>query len=88
MFGLFLDDDVINLLVSETQKYNQFENCSKFAVNSLDMRCIVAIPILRGYNAMPGKRFFWDTACDIDIELLNIVRDRFLFIFRYFNYLM
>lgn len=86
-FEQFFDEEIIDLLVSESCKYSKFKNCTNFSVTSSEMKCFLAVLILSGYNILPGKKFYWDSSTDMGNQLVknSIRRDRFISILRYFH---
>lgn len=87
MFELFIDQDVLSLLVEESNKYAQFKNlpCPQITLN--EMKCFIAILILSGYCQLPGKKHYWSTDADLGNQLVkdSMRRDRFLTIWRYLH---
>lgn len=88
LFEMFFDDDIINLLLSETKAYALFKNCPDPKVSAKEMKCYLAILILTGYNELPGKRFYWDTESDMRNQLVynSMRRNRFLEISRFLHF--
>ncbi|XP_023018186.2 piggyBac transposable element-derived protein 3 [Leptinotarsa decemlineata] len=87
MIELFFDDDMIDFFLEETTRYTLFKNHPNPQITREEMRCFLAILILSGYNWMPGKKLFWDTAGDLGNQLVveAMRRDRFLTIWKYFH---
>lgn len=87
MFEMFIDDDVIQLLVSETTRYALFKNCPDPQVDLEEMRAFIAILILSGYDHKPSKRHYWDTGLDMKNFMVSeaMRRDRFVQIMRFIH---
>ncbi|KAJ8964624.1 hypothetical protein NQ314_004730 [Rhamnusium bicolor] len=66
IFEMFIDDNIIKLLVKETQKYSLFKNCPDPQVTADEIRVFIAILILSGYDPKPSKRHFWDNTNGVD----------------------
>ncbi|KAJ8964427.1 hypothetical protein NQ314_004918 [Rhamnusium bicolor] len=86
-FEMFLDDDIVDYLVSESTKYAQFKNEQNPQITKEEMRCFLAILIISGYNGLPGKKYYWNTDGNMGNNLVReaIRRDRFLTIWKYFH---
>ncbi|XP_018575621.1 piggyBac transposable element-derived protein 3-like [Anoplophora glabripennis] len=87
IFEMFLDDDIINFLAEESNKYAGFINCPSPNITEDEIRCFVAILYLTGYVVLPGKRFYWDTGADMHNKLVSdtMRRDRFIQIMRFIH---
>ncbi|KAB0803734.1 hypothetical protein PPYR_00704 [Photinus pyralis] len=87
LFEKFIDDDIIKLLVKETQNYALFNNCANPNISAEEIKCFIGILILTGYNHLPGKRYYWDMGSDMRNNLVynSMRRDRFLQICRFIH---
>lgn len=87
IFEQFIDDDIINLLVSESSKYAAFKNCPDPHITTQEMKCFIAILIVSGYDVKPSKRHYWDSAGDMkNISVSEAMRrDRFVQILRFIH---
>ncbi|XP_050024907.2 piggyBac transposable element-derived protein 2-like [Dermacentor andersoni] len=81
-FEKFFDDEVINLLVANTNTYAQQKN-RLLNVNAGEMRCFLGILLLSGYVPVPRRRMLWENSRDSHNELVanSMRRDRFEAIF-------
>lgn len=70
LFEMFIDDEVLSILIEETSRYALFKNCPDPRVTTEEMKCYIGILILIGYNDLPGKRFYWDSDSDVRNELV------------------
>lgn len=61
IFDAFLDDEVIGLLVEESNKYSVFCNQPNPNISKDEMKCAIGILIVTGYNELPGRDFYWDS---------------------------
>lgn len=79
LFELFFDDEIINFLVEESNKYALFINCANPQITCTEMRCFVAILINSGYSTVPSRRMFWDSGEDVKNLMVYkaMRRDRF-----------
>lgn len=87
IFELFIDEEVINLFVTETKKYAVLKNESNMNVSADEIKAFLGILILSGYNSLPGKKCYWNTKDDMKNILVSecMRRDRFLYINKYFH---
>lgn len=85
IFEMFIDGNIIKLLVEETQKYALFKNCPDPQITAEEMRTFIAILILSGYDPKPSKRHFWDSGLDMKNLMVSdsMRRDRFVQIIRF-----
>ncbi|XP_045477491.1 piggyBac transposable element-derived protein 3-like [Harmonia axyridis] len=87
LFELFFDDDIVRMLVEESNKYALFLNHPDPKIESDEMKCFIGILILTGYNSLPGKCFYWDSESDMGNQLVKeaMRRDRFRQIMRFLH---
>ncbi|CAK1585032.1 unnamed protein product [Parnassius mnemosyne] len=85
-FENFLDEDVISLLVSESNKYAVKKNLPG-DITTEDMKCFIGILLVSGYSWLPRRRMYWENSPDTMNELISsaMTRDRFDFIFRHLH---
>ncbi|KAJ8949798.1 hypothetical protein NQ318_000496 [Aromia moschata] len=86
IFEEFLDDNVIGLLVEQSNKYALF--CNQPHPNiSKEMKCAIGILIVTGYNELPGRNFYWDSKMDMKNSMVSdsMRRDRFRQIIKYLH---
>lgn len=88
IFEKIFDNNMIDFLVTESQRYALFLNCADPKISSTEMRCFLGILIVSGYNVLPGKRFYWDSNSDMRNELVYnaMRRNRFLAICRFLHF--
>lgn len=87
IFETFLDDEVIKLLVEESNKYALFCNQPNPNISKEEMKCTIAILIVTGYNELPGRDFYWDSKGDMNNSMVSnsMRRDRFRQILKYMH---
>lgn len=85
-FSCFIDEDVVDLLVTETNKYIARRNGLGDVTND-EMKCVIGILLLSGYLCPARRRMYWENASDTHNELVvqAISRDRFDFVFRHLH---
>ncbi|KAI4461519.1 transposase is4 [Holotrichia oblita] len=88
IFELFFDEDMMKFLVEQSSRYASFTNCQDPKISIDEMKCFLAILIISGYNALPGKRYYWDSESDMRNNIIynSMRRDRFLQIFRFLHF--
>ncbi|KAF2890150.1 hypothetical protein ILUMI_16023, partial [Ignelater luminosus] len=81
IFSKFFDDDLIELIVCESNSYAQQRN-KKSNIESHKIKGFIGILILSGYIQVPRRRIFWEREKDGHNELVAEVlsRDRFEYI--------
>ena len=68
-FELFLDDEILNVIVEETNRYAS-QNNRNLIVDKHDIKCFMGILFLSGYLAPARRRFFWENATDTHHDLV------------------
>ncbi|KAH8039303.1 hypothetical protein HPB51_005549 [Rhipicephalus microplus] len=83
-FEKFFDDDVIALLVKETNRYANRKNRS-LGVTEEEMKCVIGVLLLSGYVPVPCRKMLWEISEDCHNELVanSMRRNRFEAIFSY-----
>lgn len=87
LFELFIDDEIIDLLVSESNRYALTKVAENPNITGDEIRCFIAILLLSGYNSLPNKRLYWDSQDDTrNILVVNSMRrNRFEQILRFLH---
>ncbi|KAG5864021.1 hypothetical protein JTB14_000584 [Gonioctena quinquepunctata] len=80
MFELFFDNELINYLIEESQRYAQFINQQDPKISQAELRCFLGIMFLSGYNEVPSKRMYWDIKDEVKNQMVDnaMRRNRFL----------
>lgn len=88
IFEMFFDDEVINLLLAESERYALFLNCPNPNITREEMKTFIAVLILSGYCSLPGRDYFWDQRDDMRNTMVynSIRRDRFRTIMRFLHF--
>ncbi|XP_047591131.1 piggyBac transposable element-derived protein 1 isoform X1 [Lutra lutra] len=86
LFELFFDDEIFNMIVSETNNYASQKNVN-LEVTVPEIRCVLGILLLSGFVRRPRRGMYWDIS-DADQNLVRyaIRRDRFELIFSYLHF--
>lgn len=87
LFGKFIDDEYIDLVVNFTNMYAQTKN-NISNVTSDEIRCVFGVLLLSGYVTVPRRRMYWETSKDTHNAMITnaISRDRFGFIVRMIHF--
>lgn len=87
IFELFSNDDVIQLLIEESNRYALFINCPDPKITHEEMKCFLAILVVSGYDKKPSRKSYWDTGEDLrNTAVYNAMRrDRFIQIMRFLH---
>ena len=65
LFERFIDDDIIELLVSNSNKYAMQKGRHEFSTTSSELRLFLAILFVSGYAPLPRRRMYWEPADDV-----------------------
>ncbi|KAJ8930307.1 hypothetical protein NQ314_016898 [Rhamnusium bicolor] len=87
IFEKFIDHDIMSFLVEQTTNYALFLNHPDPKLTLEEMKVIIAILIVTGYNELPGKDLYWDSEDDMRNHMVynEMRRDRFRQIIRYLH---
>ena len=82
----FFDDEVLNLIVDETNRYAS-QKTRNLTVDKHEMKCFIGILFLAGYLAPARGRLYWKNASDKHHDLVTnaMKRDKFEAIFTNFH---
>lgn len=85
---MFLDEEIIDLMRTETEKYALFLNYENPNITASDLKAFLGILLLSGYNNLPGKRLYWDSLHDMRIQMVyeTMRRERFSTIMRFIHF--
>lgn len=85
LYELFLDEEIIDLMRTETEKYALFLNYENPNITASDLKAFLGILLLSGYNNLPGKILYWDSLHDMRIQMVyeTMRRERFSTIMRF-----
>lgn len=64
LIELFIDEDIIELLATESNCYALFVNAGNTSITPNEKRYFIAILILSGYNPLPNRWLNWDVQED------------------------
>lgn len=67
---MFIDDDIIDMFVTQSNQYALWKNCPNPNITAEEMRCFLAILILSDYNPVANKRLYWSSQKDTRNELV------------------
>ncbi|KAL6734707.1 hypothetical protein Aduo_005217 [Ancylostoma duodenale] len=64
-YNLFVDDEVIDLIVNETNRYGATKNEAFVPANNLEMKQFLGIIIQMGFVRLPKLGDYWPTSAEI-----------------------
>jgi len=77
MFGLFFDDDVLNVLVQQTTLYAQRDKGHHtFQTNAYELCTLISILLISGYNAVPRRTMYWEQSADVHNKAISAAMSR------------
>ena len=85
-FELFFGDEVLKLIVDETNRY-AFERNQNLTADKHKIKCFIGILFLSGYLAPARRRLYWENTSDTHHDLITnaMKRDKFEAIFTTFH---
>lgn len=86
-FLYFFDDEVLDLIVMETNKYAASHQASDFTITKEDVQIAFGILLYSGYVYMPGRRMYWSTDEDTQHDYIasSMPRNKFDQILQYLH---
>ena len=84
-----MDDQFINFIVIETNRYATVDNNDhSFSTSREEIRTFLAILLLTGYHTFPKQGMYWSTSPNSSIELVRsaMPRDQFRMIKKYIHF--
>lgn len=87
IFEMFIDSEIVELLVEQSRNYALFCNRPDPTISPDEMKCVIGILIVTGYNQLPGRDFYWDSQKDMKNSMVSesMRRDRFRQIIKYLH---
>jgi DNA excision repair protein ERCC-6 len=80
LFEKFINDEVIDMLVNNTNKYAMIDKGKvSFQTSSSEMRVFMAILFTSGYAPLPRRRMYWESSDDVHNTAISnsMTRNRF-----------
>jgi len=71
LFKLYYDDEVQNLIITESVKYARQKNNTSFALEQSDLDVFIGIMLLTGYHSLPRERMYWCRDEDVEIPYVS-----------------
>jgi len=68
LFELFLDDDVLTVIVQHCITYAKAAGNHSFELNNNELRLFLALLLLSGYAILPRRRTYWERLPDVQNE--------------------
>ncbi|KAJ8914400.1 hypothetical protein NQ315_017494 [Exocentrus adspersus] len=87
IFEKLFTEEIINHIVSETNKYSTQKNNHSFFVSSSDIKIFIGILLVTGYHKVPRERMYWSLDEDLMVSFISkaMSRNRFQDIKRYIH---
>ena len=87
LWEIFIDEDVLNLLVSSTNQYAAANNCPSFITSIGEMKTFLGVLYITGYHTLPQTNGYWSNRESLGCALIKdcISRDRFKRIKQFFH---
>lgn len=88
LFHLFWNDEFINIVVLETNRYANQKGKHAFNVTKKEIYVFLGILLLSGYNRLYSKRAYWNSEPDVHTPLVSnaMRRSRFEDIMRFLHF--
>ena len=91
LFELFIDDEILKHIVTETNTYARLKNQSyeQFRDTTVEeLRCFIGILFVSGYYKLPSYRMMWEESEDVNnIMISNAMRrNRFIELLRFIHF--
>lgn len=62
LFTMFIDDEIMNYLIQETQRYALQKNSAGFHISKNEMKKFLAIILFSGYHSLPQEDLYWNNS--------------------------
>ncbi|XP_031343006.1 piggyBac transposable element-derived protein 2-like [Photinus pyralis] len=87
IFEKLFDEQVVNLLVEQTNKYATASNNHSFQVTGEEIKIFVGVLLFSGYHKLPRARLYWCLDEDVNVPFVSncISRNRFEEIKKYIH---
>lgn len=85
-FHLFFDDEVMNLIIQESNRYARQQN-TELNLTIAELHVFLGILLLSGYGKYPNRRIYWSSEEDVPKIVQNSMRlKRFEMILRFIHF--
>ena len=87
VFEYFVDDELFQILRTETNRYATQQGNSSFSVSVAELRIVLGILIISGYHSLPSRNHYWSLQPDLMVDIVGraMPRNRFDEILRYLH---
>lgn len=87
LWEMFIDDEVLELLVTSTNEYATINNCPSFSTSKSEMKIFLGVLYITGYHNLPQTNSYWSNKESLGCALIKdcISRDRFKKIKQFFH---
>ena len=87
LFELFLSDDIVNAIASESTNYARQKGSYSFVLTNADVRVFMAILFTSGYATLSARRMYWECSSDVHNKAIAraMTHNRFEEVLRYIH---
>lgn len=87
LFSLFFDDEVLDMIIEETNRYAQQKN-SNFVLDNIMLQRFLGILVLSGYHTVPAARDYWSNHPTLGVPAVKLCmpRNKFLDIKKFIHF--
>lgn len=80
LFEEFWDDDMFDLIMTQTNLYAMHKNRHEFQVKKYQLKRFIGFLIFSGYHHLPRERMYWENAddCKTDIVTESLSRQEYM----------
>ena len=77
MFGMFFDDEVLDGIVEQSTVYAKRDKGNhSFETNVDEVRTLIAILLISGYNTVPRRTMYWEQSSDVHNKAIAAAMSR------------
>lgn len=87
LFELFFDENIVEHIVVETNRYATQKNDHSFNITEEDLKSFIGILVFTGYHTLPRERSYWSLDDDLKVEIVTncMSRNRYYSIKKYIH---
>lgn len=87
LWELFIDEEVLDLIVNSTNKYAAANNCPSFVTTPTEIKTFLGVLYITGYHTLPQVNSYWSNRESLGCVMIKecMPRDRFKRIKQFFH---
>ena len=70
VFEYFVNDELKNYIITESNRYAAQKNDLSCRLNSRDLNTFIAILLMSSYHSLPRTRMYWEKEEDVGLSLV------------------